>query len=83
MLASDVAAGPGYLSIEFARRGYRVTGLDISRTFVDIATQHAQRAGVSAGFRLGDVADMPFASDSFDYVVCVAAFKNSPTRSRR
>jgi ubiquinone/menaquinone biosynthesis C-methylase UbiE len=74
----EVAPGPGYLSIELARRGYRVTGLDISRTFVDIAAQQAQRAGVSAGFRHGDVANMPFAGDSFDYVVCVAAFKNFP-----
>jgi ubiquinone/menaquinone biosynthesis C-methylase UbiE len=74
----EVAPGPGYLSIELARRGYRVTGLDISRTFVDIATHHARRSGVSAEFRRGDVANMPFASDSFDYLVCAAAFKNFP-----
>ena len=29
-------------------------------------------------FCRGDVARMPFADDSFDYVVCVAAFKNFP-----
>jgi ubiquinone/menaquinone biosynthesis C-methylase UbiE len=74
----EVAPGPGYLAVELARRGYVVTGLDISRTFVNIATQNAQRAGVSADFRHGDVANMPFASESFDYVVCVAAFKNFP-----
>jgi ubiquinone/menaquinone biosynthesis C-methylase UbiE len=74
----EVAPGPGYLAVELARRGYRVTGLDISRTFVDIAAHNAQRAGVSAEFTHGDVADMPFASNSFDYVVCVAAFKNFP-----
>jgi ubiquinone/menaquinone biosynthesis C-methylase UbiE len=74
----EVAPGPGYLAVELARRGYSVTGLDISQTFVEIATRNAQRAAISADFRRGDVASMPFADDSFDYVVCVAAFKNFP-----
>src|SRR6185312_10382899 len=29
-------------------------------------------------FQNGDVAHMPFAADSFDFVVCQAAFKNFP-----
>jgi ubiquinone/menaquinone biosynthesis C-methylase UbiE len=72
----EVAPGPGYLSIELARLGYQVTGLDISRTFVEIAAGHARQAGVPVDFRCGDVADMPFPADSFDLVVCQAAFKN-------
>jgi len=73
----EVAPGPGYLAIEMARPGrFRVSGLDISRTFVEIATANAERAGVEVEFRRGDVADMPFESKSFDLVVCQAAFKN-------
>jgi ubiquinone/menaquinone biosynthesis C-methylase UbiE len=72
-----VAPGPGYLAIEMARPGrVRVTGLDISRTFVEIATEHAAKAGVSAAFRKGDVASMPFETGTFDLIVCQAAFKN-------
>src|SRR5262249_43798039 len=52
--------------------------LDISRSFVRIASDGAQQAGVAADFRHGDVAHMPFAADSFDFVVCQAAFKNFP-----
>jgi len=74
----EVAPGPGYLSIELARRGFTVTGLDISRSFVKMASEGAERAGVAADFRHGDVAQMPFAADSFDFVVCQAAFKNFP-----
>lgn len=73
----EVAPGPGYLSIELARGGrFEVTGLDISSTFVEIATRSARDAGVSVDFRQGDVARMPFADDSFDLIVCQAAFKN-------
>lgn len=73
----EVAPGPGFLSIEMARPGkVHVTGLDISRTFVEIAAANARKAGVTVEFRQGDVAQMPFASDSFDMIVCQAAFKN-------
>jgi len=73
----EVAPGPGYLAIEMARLGrFRVTGLDISHTFVQIASDNAREAGVSVDFQQGDVAVMPFAAESFDLVICQAAFKN-------
>src|SRR2546426_6911160 len=72
----EVAFGPGYLAIEMARLGFQVTGLDISRTFVEIATGNARQAGVTVDVRQGDVAQMPFESSSFDLIVCQAAFKN-------
>jgi ubiquinone/menaquinone biosynthesis C-methylase UbiE len=73
----EVAPGPGFLSIEMARLGkVHVTGLDVSRTFVEIASANARKAGVTVEFRRGDVAQMPFASDSFDMIACQAAFKN-------
>ena len=73
----EVAPGPGYLAIEIAKMGdYRVSGLDISRSFVRIAAENARKAGVSVDFRHGDAAHMPFPDESFDFVVCRAAFKN-------
>ena len=73
----EVAFGPGYLAIEIARRGqFHVSGLDISRTFVQIASEHAREAGVEVDFQQGDAAVMPFEGDSFDLIVCQAAFKN-------
>jgi ubiquinone/menaquinone biosynthesis C-methylase UbiE len=73
----EVAPGPGYLAIEIARIGdYRVSGLDISHSFVRIAAENARKAVVSVDFRHGDAAHMPFPDESFDFVVCRAAFKN-------
>jgi ubiquinone/menaquinone biosynthesis C-methylase UbiE len=43
---------------------------------VRIATENARRAGVEIDFQHGDVAHMPFADESFDFVFCQAAFKN-------
>jgi ubiquinone/menaquinone biosynthesis C-methylase UbiE len=73
----EIAPGPGYLAIEIAKLGaYQVTGLDISNTFVRIARENARKAGVQIDFRQGDAAHMPFPDESFDFVVCTAAFKN-------
>ena len=63
--------------IALAKLGsYHVVGLDISATFVEIATDNARRAGVEVEFRHGNASSMPFDSGSFDFVYCRAAFKN-------
>ncbi len=73
----EVAPGPGYLAIELATMGtYRIVGLDISHTFVRLATANAAKAGAAVTFQHGNASAMPFAADSFDLIVCRAAFKN-------
>ena len=73
----EVAPGPGYLAIELAKQGrFRVVGLDISKTFVEMAAANARDVGVEVEFHLGNASAMPFDSDSFDLIVCRAAFKN-------
>lgn len=73
----EVAPGPGYFCIELAKLGqYAITGLDISHTFVEIASQKAAAAGVRVDFRQGSASSMPFADNTFDFLLCRAAFKN-------
>jgi ubiquinone/menaquinone biosynthesis C-methylase UbiE len=73
----EVAPGPGYLAVELAKLGrYRITGLDISRSFVRMATEYAAREAVDVEFRQGDAASLPFPNETFDFIVCRAAFKN-------
>jgi ubiquinone/menaquinone biosynthesis C-methylase UbiE len=73
----EVAPGPGFLAIEFAKLGwYHIVGLDISKSFVHIATENAKKAGVEVAFREGNASSMPFEANSFDFIYCRAAFKN-------
>ncbi len=73
----EVAPGPGYFAIELAKLGdYRITGLDISQTFVEIASANAAQAGVRVDFRRGNASAMPFDDETFDFLLCRAAFKN-------
>jgi ubiquinone/menaquinone biosynthesis C-methylase UbiE len=73
----EVAPGPGYLAIELAKLGdFHVAGLDISQSFVKIARQNAKDTGVVVAFQQGNASSMPFEADSFDFIICKAAFKN-------
>jgi ubiquinone/menaquinone biosynthesis C-methylase UbiE len=72
----EVAPGPGFLSIELAKRGLEVCAVDISKTLVGIARRNAVAARVDARFEFGDAAALPVADASVDFVVCRAAFKN-------
>lgn len=73
----EVASGPGYLSIELAKEPtFNVTALDVSETFVQIASQKAKENHVAVKFVVGNASEMPFKDGQFDFIVCRAAFKN-------
>ncbi len=73
----EVAPGPGFFSVELAKLGnFKLTGLDVSRTFIGIAQENARAEGVTVDFRFGSASAMPFPGESFDFVYCSAAFKN-------
>jgi len=74
---AGIRAGAGILRDRTGEiGGYRITAIDISQTFVEIAGRNALEAGVAVDFRHGDAAHMPFEPESFDFVLCRAAFKN-------
>jgi ubiquinone/menaquinone biosynthesis C-methylase UbiE len=72
----EVAPGPGYLSIELAKCGFAVTGVELSADFVEIEKRNAGEAGVSVDFKQGNASDLPLPDASVDFIICSAAFKN-------
>lgn len=72
----DVGCGPGRHALELAARGYEVVGVDISRTFVQLASEAAAAASLNgASFLVGDARNLDFDS-GFDLVLslCQGAF---------
>jgi SAM-dependent methyltransferase len=65
----DVPCGNGRHALELSRRGHRLTGLDISREFVEEARQAAAQEGLPAQFRLGDMRELPRQLE-FDAAYC-------------
>lgn len=64
----DVGCGPGRHSLAFARRGVIVDGIDISQTFVDLATAAAAEAALPATFIRGDARTLE-RPDAYDAVI--------------
>jgi 2-polyprenyl-6-hydroxyphenyl methylase / 3-demethylubiquinone-9 3-methyltransferase len=68
--ALDVGCGGGLLAEEFARLGFRVTGVDPSVPSLDAARRHAAEAGLSIDYRQATGEALPFVDATFDVVYC-------------
>lgn len=64
----DVGCGTGRHAIELARRGYRVTGVDLSTSMLDRARAKARDAAVEVTFVEGDARRLGFHGE-FDLVL--------------
>lgn len=71
----DVGCGPGRHALALAERGMRVTGVDISATFVDLGNRAAAAHGLDATFLRADARSLGFDAE-FDAVIslCQGAF---------
>ncbi len=67
----DVACGSGQLGLIAARRGLRVTGIDIATNSILAARGRAQSEGLDARFDEGDAENLPYADASFDVVATI------------
>lgn len=67
----DLACGFGRHSLEFARRGYEVVGVDITADFITDATIAAENEGLHITFLCSDIRDLLYESE-FDIVLNLA-----------
>src|SRR5690242_457259 len=67
--ALDAGCGTGFLSLELARRGHRVTGIDFTPAMLAEARRKAAEQGAAVRFEETDAEQLPCAPGSFDLVV--------------
>ena len=71
----DVGCGPGRHSVELARRGMQVTGIDVSQDFIEIAQRSAAAEYLSnANFQRLDARDLINHASlhaKFDFAICL------------
>jgi cyclopropane fatty-acyl-phospholipid synthase-like methyltransferase len=65
----DVPCGDGRLSVELATRGYGLTGVDITREFLEKARRAASERAVEIVLEEWDMRDLPW-RDEFDGAFC-------------
>lgn len=68
----DGGCGTGGHSILLAKRGYKVTGVDASRTMIAKALEKAKKAGLNIDFRVADLRSLSL-DKKFDAVISMFA----------
>jgi SAM-dependent methyltransferase len=71
----DIGCGTGRHSIELAKRGYKITGIDLSDSMLNRAKEIASAQKINADFFKHDARNLPF-TDEFDLaiMICEGAF---------
>lgn len=71
----EVATGPGYVAMGFARACREVIGIDLTAAPIAIAERAGRERGLTnVRFQTGDAEHLPFPDGAFDVVVCRFAF---------
>ena len=64
----DIGCGTGRHSIEFSKRGYSITGIDLSESLLEKAREKASQSGLQIDFLRHDARNLPFESQ-FDAAI--------------
>ena len=64
----DLCCGQGRHSVQLAKRGFKVTGLDLNAEYLDLASKAAEAAKVKIETVAGDMREIPF-ENKFDAIV--------------
>jgi ubiquinone/menaquinone biosynthesis C-methylase UbiE len=67
--ALDIGCGTGFLSLELASRGYRVTGVDFAPSMIAQARRKAAERHAVIRYEEADAEQLPFAAAGFDIAV--------------
>jgi SAM-dependent methyltransferase len=68
----DLGCGTGRLLLPFARRGYRVLGVDLSEEMLRVAGERAAAAGVPVHLLRANLVELDCLADEFfDYAACL------------
>lgn len=74
----DVGCGTGHHMAALRQRGFEVAGVDGS----DQMLEQARLNNPGSEIQHADVEELPFPSDSFDYIVCIEVLRYLPDYSR-
>ena len=71
----DVGCGTGRHAIELTKRGYNVTGIDLSESQISFAKEKAEKLNLKIEFLIADARNLPFEQE-FDtaIMICEGAF---------
>lgn len=67
--ALEIGCGSGPICCFLASRGWKVRGIDVSQTALEMARQNAKERGLNVQFDSADICNMPQQADRYDLVI--------------
>jgi 2-polyprenyl-3-methyl-5-hydroxy-6-metoxy-1,4-benzoquinol methylase len=64
----DIGCGEGFYAIYLSKKGFDVTGIDLSENAIKYAKQNAEKAGVKINFIVMDIEDLDKINEKFDFI---------------
>lgn len=80
--ALDICCGAGTNTVYLAQSGFDVTGIDISKTALEIAKKKARLSKVSVNFLNASFVDLPLRGEEFDFVFDMGCFHHVEVEER-
>jgi len=78
----DICCGAGTNAIYLAKKGFQVTGIDISPKAIEIAKEKARQANAKTQFRVQNFLNLPFKDEEFDFVFDMGCFHHVKVKDR-
>lgn len=78
----DIGCGEGHNTRLLARRGAKVTAIDISATFVRHASETETADPLGIVYRIADGTALPFADNSFDFATAFMSLMDMPQQDK-
>lgn len=74
----DAGCGPGWITVNYAKNGAQVSSVDLTPAAAAMAKKHLELYGLKGDVRVGDVEELPFDDNVFDFVCCDGVIHHTP-----
>ncbi len=78
----DIGCGEGHNTRLLAKRGARMTAVDIADTFIRYAAEEEARLPLGIDYRVASAVALPFEDASFDFAVAIMSLMDIPETAR-
>ena len=80
--ALDICCGAGTNALYLAKKGFQVTGIDISSKAVEYAKEKARKASARIQFQVENFLNLPFEDEEFDFIFDMGCFHHVKVEDR-
>jgi ubiquinone/menaquinone biosynthesis C-methylase UbiE len=78
----DIGCGEGHNTRLLARRGARMTAIDVSENFIHHARQSEEKEPLGIHYQVASAVELPFADGTFDFAAGFMSFMDVPETER-